>query len=132
MQENNQEIKPLITSTKGCVGCFGVFFGICLILGVLISFSNNNKISSYKEMEINKTQFGEDWPFSVNKGILSCEGQGIVTFIANKKIYAVNGLADAARYKNIDEIWLNGKDSYQPKIGLGPIINEGLKLCDNK
>lgn len=82
--------------------------------------------------KISKIDFGENWPFSVEKGILKCEQPGIVTFKVNNIEYAVNGLADTKGYTDIRPIWLDSPNLYQPKINIAPIINAGLELCGEK
>ena len=85
---------------------------------------------------ISEATFKERWPFSVNKGVLQCKefvlpsGRKLqlVLFYANDKIYGVNGTA-STRFESIDGIWLDNPDIPGTKISVGPIIQEGLKLC---
>ena len=89
------------------------------------------------QKSISKSSFNSKWPFTINQGILECRelilptGRKIpmVLFHANGKIYGVNGTA-AARYQSIDEIWLDNPNIRGTKINVGPIIDEGLKLCN--
>ena len=79
------------------------------------------------EKKIYKTDYGADWPFSVEGGVLKCDRSAIL-FLANGKKYAVNGTAKnwakSEGYDNeIEEIWLPGTD-------IGRIIRDGLKLCE--
>src|SRR5919205_2500571 len=64
---------------------------------------------SPNEAKINKQEFGKDWPFTVDEGILACKGSGgasEVIFMANGATYAVNGVAKATKkYRPIDEVW---------------------------
>lgn len=92
---------------------------------------------------ISATEFGTQWPFSVASGELECVEPGAVTFAANGKVYAVNGLAMSnSRNAEIREIWKDdtesqhaqymikqGRSDLVPKISLGPIIDRGTKLC---
>lgn len=129
---NNIPTDEQIKSNRSCLGCMGIIFLFIVIFSVF-SVLNNEKSNDigFKSKKIYQSQFGDDWPFSVPEGMLECDGS-TVTFIANKKIYAVNGLADAAGYEDIEEIWLDSKTPYQRKMDIGPIINEGLKLCGIK
>ena len=59
--------------------------------------------------EITRTQYGIEWPFTVERGRLRCDPGSHVVFLANDKTYAVNGSAKGAAarngYENVDEIW---------------------------
>lgn len=94
-------------------------------------------------VEISANEFGKKWPFTVASGKLMCADPGAVTFAANGKVYAVNGLAKSNR-KNaeIREIWKDdsesahaqymlkqGRPDLVPKISIAPIIDRGLILC---
>jgi hypothetical protein len=78
--------------------------------------------------EVSRGDFGEDWPLTVDSGVLACQGAGAVTFTAlDGTTYAVNGLAQSATpYPEIDPIWA---DSGKPKVDIGPLIDRGLDLC---
>lgn len=112
------------------------FVGLVALFGTaLFSFSGQKIIS--------KEQFGDKWPFTVERGILQCKEGKVILFHANGKVYSVNGKADGLAksrgYHDIREIWKNNPeyskffapdDPEHPKINIGPIIEEGLKLCD--
>jgi Protein of unknown function (DUF2511) len=80
-------------------------------------------------------EFGDKWPLTVSSGYLRCGGASYappkaITFTVDGGLtYGVNGAA-ASVYPEIDPIW---KDSptpdYGPKIGIGPLIEAGLELC---
>ena len=106
-----------------------------------------NKLEFYKKqlvdlrkqppLLITQTELGEQWPFTVSQGILECIPPGIVTFHANDKIYAVNGLASSRGYAKIDEIWQEDpakQGKWQvgliTKMDLTNIIKKGLDLCN--
>ena len=61
------------------------------------------------QREVTKQQFGEEWPLSVERGILVCEPIRAVVLMANGHSFAVNGTAKSGRYESIDSIW-----RYQP------------------
>ncbi len=96
-------------------------------------FSNCN--SKLKEKEINKDQFGERWPFTVDRGILRCEHGMYVTFENNGLIYGVNGAASSfyksdLNFHDIVSICQDDIELGKPfKKDIQPIINAGLKLC---
>ena len=97
---------------------------------------------------ISRSEYLEKWPFTVEDGLLKCEAQGIVTFVTNGVEYAVNGLATASGFADIDPIWeynekLNQRmadsagislEQYMQeqtvlRINIGTVLDDGLKLC---
>ena len=88
---------------------------------------------SPSEVKITKQEFGEAWAFTVDEGILSCKGSygiGEVLFMANGKIYAVNGTAKGTKkYLPIDDIWAADPKIAGAKKNIGAFIEKGLKLC---
>ena len=103
---------------------------------------------SMTENMIYKADYGENWPFTVDKGILKCVSQGVV-FIANGKTYAVNGTALNFKteygYSEMDEVWAydtimmkqliaagfskEEAEKHKIRISVDKIIKDGLKLC---
>jgi hypothetical protein len=81
---------------------------------------------------VSRTDFGEEWPLTVDSGVLSCEGAGSVYFTSRDgKRYAVNGTAmTAGDAEQIDPIWEEDPRGLSPKKNIGPLIDEGLKLCE--
>jgi hypothetical protein len=114
---------------------------ISVITAVLFMLSS--PVHAGRTETISADEYGKQWPFTVSRGQLACSGSGAVTFTANGKTYAVNGLAKSdRRNSNIEEIWKSDSDSelakymlnknrpdLVPKISIGPIIDSGLKLC---
>ncbi len=84
-------------------------------------------------MLITASQFGEDWPFTVDQGTLSCTGQdgvGDVLFTVDTVTYAVNGLAQqSGRYADLRAIWADHPSRPGLKKNIQPIIKHGLALC---
>lgn len=112
--------------------------------------SNNSKSiekgASKNSKVIYEKDYGEHWPFTVDKGLLKCE-MSAVFFIVEGKTYTINGIANGyigkKGYYDVRDIWLddtiainnlvaNGvpKDMAKSKISIAPIINDGLKLCN--
>lgn len=84
--------------------------------------------ASAGSIEVSQSDFGSDWPLTVDSGTLACGGAGEVTFTANGTTYAVNGLAKAATvFPDIDPIWAKGEGA--PRKDIGPLIQRGLELC---
>jgi Protein of unknown function (DUF2511) len=86
-----------------------------------------------KSERVSRADFGDEWPLTVDSGVLSCESGGFVYFTADADgtRYAVNGFAmtkgDAPR---IDAIWANDPTGVGPRQNIGPLIDRGLALCD--
>lgn len=80
---------------------------------------------------LRQADFGGRWPLSVAQGIVECRDGSAILFHAGGKVYPVNGVAKSwyGDLPKIEEIWLD--DSTMPglKIGIGPILDAGLKLC---
>jgi hypothetical protein len=80
---------------------------------------------------ITRDEFGDDWPFTVEGGVLRCEGEGgvgAVIFEAEETEYGVNGVAKSQGYADIEPIWAD-EPSTGAKKNIGPIIDRGLELC---
>ena len=104
-----------------------IFAVSVFLLAVLITSCSNHSKS------LSKDEFGDEWPFSVEKGSVECLDGHVVVFKANGDTYALN---DAARlsgdYKNIRDI-LRPDANYPGRkimMDLSLIEFEGLKLCD--
>jgi hypothetical protein len=84
--------------------------------------------------EITKAEYGDRWPFTVEKGILRCE-DGMVVFESDGNEYGVNGLAQNQFKKDIGTI-LQDDDQYgqinghSVKKSVEPIIKDGRNLCE--
>jgi len=88
-----------------------------------------NPLPSYQK-KISKTEFGENWAFAVDEGILECRNKEVV-FIADGKTYAVNGTAkQSKRYIPIEEIWADDPNIKGIKKNIGFTIEKGLELCN--
>jgi hypothetical protein len=85
------------------------------------------------EGKITREEYGAKWAFSVDEGVLACDGKngiGAVTLASGGKIYAVNGVAkQKGLYQPLELIWLDDPKIKGAKINLGDVIERGLKLC---
>jgi hypothetical protein len=83
--------------------------------------------------KISKQEMGAEYPFTVDKGILGCEGKrgvGLVTFTANGKTYAVNKVdTGPKKYPLKDAIWADDPSNPGSKIVITPVIQRGMQLC---
>lgn len=78
---------------------------------------------------ISKQEMGEDYPFTVSEGELTCRNKTVL-FTADGETYAVNSTARSSRrYKPIDEIWAEDPNDEGAKIDLDKVIEMGLELC---
>ena len=84
------------------------------------------------DKNITKAEYGKDWPFTVDRGILKCV-DGSVVFVANGKTYGVNGVSKSHGYADLEEIWAIDSSLTDAnttiRIGIGPILEAGVKLC---
>lgn len=113
---------------------------------VSLAFTVN---ASALEQKITADDFGEEWPFTVEEGILSCANDA-VTFRVDRTTYAVNGTATmTGKYKEIEQIWAVDQAMYESlaealkitvdevvksspsvyRLNISPIIDAGLALC---
>ncbi len=83
--------------------------------------------------KITKQELGAEWAFTVDEGVLACDGKkgvGAVTFTTGGKTYALNGAAKQTnKYDLVDSIWAEDTSIKGAKKDIGTIIQRGLKLC---
>ena len=116
-------------------------FFITFVTAVLIIACTNNvsneTLSSVNEKIISKRDYGKEWPFTVDQGILKCDNNAVI-FISNGRTYGVNGTAKSRGrnqgYSDIEDIWafdplFSDGGNNEVRINIGPIISDGLKLC---
>jgi hypothetical protein len=90
--------------------------------------SRRDQLSPSKSERVTRAQFGDEWPFTVDGGVLRRYPIGGVTFKANGTEYAVNGLAKGQGFKDVKEIWADDPETGLRK-NIGPIIDRGLELA---
>lgn len=84
---------------------------------------------------ISADDFGAAWPFTVEEMHLSCmNGNAVVVADAETGVmYALNGVArnNASRLalEPLDKVWRADPANQGAKVDLGPVIEQGLKLC---
>ena len=81
---------------------------------------------------VTREEFGAEWPFTVDEGIVRCETNGLDAAIVNLAgvDYALNGVAQTQGYAalNLDsDVWLD--TDFGTKVSIGPIIRRALDLC---
>lgn len=81
---------------------------------------------------VSRATMGDDWPLSIEEGILTCTEQREVILIAQSDTYAVNGIArtvmEERRWKDINDVTLPGAVEGLTK-DIGPLLDVGLALC---
>ena len=80
-------------------------------------------------VEITAEQFGDSWPFTVERGQLSCAGASAIVFTADGTEYAVNEAAREAGYAALDPVWRSSPIIPALKVSVAPVIERGLDLC---
>lgn len=91
-----------------------------------------------QEEEVTESDFGDRWPLTVSRGILKCEkledselNVQAVTFEAEGKVYAVNGIAKGRKAgEDIDPIWAENPSIPGTKKDISPLIDRGRSLCN--
>jgi hypothetical protein len=88
---------------------------------------------SSSEKRVSDSDFGDEWPFTVDNGTVECLGDPyVIIFRSNGRTYALNDAARATeQYEDISVI-VRTDDNYpggQVKMDLSIIEFEGLKLC---
>lgn len=87
---------------------------------------------------VSRSDFGDDWPFTVETGLLRCEeipdtDVAAVIFGTDEAIYALNGTALARAeqrgWEPLDAIWADSSAIPGTKKNIGPVIDLGLSLC---
>jgi hypothetical protein len=87
---------------------------------------------------VERSEFGDPWPLTVEAGDLSCEPPGAVFFTVGGVRYSVNGLAKARRFnaRDIEPIWARDEELIRTTKGtadfrksIGPLIERGRELC---
>ena len=76
---------------------------------------------------ITRAGYGDEWPLTVDSGVLSCQQGTAVVFTApDGTAYGVNGMA--ADYEEIEPIWAADPTGVAPKKNIGPLIDDGLDI----
>jgi hypothetical protein len=109
-----------------------------MLLGIAvlaIGCAGRDKVNSRSDaagVGVTRQQYGDDWPFTVERGDLWCRSPGKnVVFVVNNVVYALNDEARAAkRWRDIDgPMWRDNPKMPGTKVSLSPLINRGLMFC---
>ena len=84
---------------------------------------------------VSEDEYGSAWPYVFPFGLLECKDYSDVVIIADHKVYAVNGSAKGAKYRNgarrYEDDWKVRKP-LSKSTRMGPprgFIDKGLALC---
>ena len=79
--------------------------------------------------EIHRSDYGNDWPFTVFSGTLHCDGYAVWSE-ANGNKYALNGTAQThlEGALPLERMWRSRSNG--AKVNIRPMIREGLRLCE--
>jgi hypothetical protein len=81
---------------------------------------------------VSADQYGVEWPLTVSEGTLRCESPRSVVFRdVDGNDWAVNGMASTHGYDEIDPIWEDNPEAGGPKMNIGPLLDDGLALCND-
>ncbi len=81
------------------------------------------------QLLITQQDYGDNYPFTKEKGILSCK-LGEVVFTVDGVPYAVNGTAQRTKENQpLENIWADNPAIPGTKKNVGGIISQGLALC---
>lgn len=80
-----------------------------------------------KKKPINKKDFGDQWPLTVDHGHLSCEKGIAAIFWSEGVAYQLNGQATVMGYEPIDPLWADNKVTGFKK-DIGPLIKAALDI----
>ncbi|PHR93480.1 MAG: hypothetical protein COA78_32785 [Blastopirellula sp.] len=102
-------------------------FAIAVLAGIIAWF-----VFGGSGREVTAEEFGDQWPFTVDRGVVDCVKEMAYTFEADGKVYALNGFASA---------WLGAADTkaiarLNPKypdldlyIGIGAVQSAAKAEC---
>jgi uncharacterized protein DUF2511 len=82
------------------------------------------------QRQVTRAEFGNDWPLTVESGLLACEGSDSITFETGGKTYAVVDHGIAPFGEPIDPIWADDPTGgASMKKDLEPLMSAGFPLC---
>jgi hypothetical protein len=79
---------------------------------------------------VSETQFGKDWPLTVNEGLIRCDGGGVL-IDAGGGIYGLTGFSNTLGYTNIkDSGLLKRTDDGWGMIPISKLVSYAVDLCN--
>lgn len=103
------------------------------VLAVLLIVSGCGGGGAGNAREVSRQDLGSDWPLTVDRGTLKCEGSrgvGQATITVNGTTYYVNGLAKQTnKYRPLEEIWAPNPSIPGARMDAGKLTELALALC---
>ncbi len=93
--------------------------------------------SERNSREVSRSEFGERWPFTVDRGVVRCDNNAI-TFATDGNVYAVNGVAKSRGIAAIEPIWraTHVRMNYEPLTRIAvaerKAVYRGIIDCEDK
>ena len=87
---------------------------------------------------VKEEDYGDRWPLTVPEVELFCKGPYAVYVKLGDNRYGVNGIGStyvennySSTSRDIEDIWRPNPQIPGSRINIGPLIDDGLKLCDS-
>jgi hypothetical protein len=84
-------------------------------------------------VEVTRQQYGEAWPFTVERGVVDCDARGAALFQTRSPdvtgTWALTGFAQSRGYPPVDRFWRDNPRIPGTKVPLTPITNLALQQC---
>lgn len=99
---------------------------VILALASVLSACGKNGV------EVTESQFGNEWPLTVDSGFISCLNEGgtkLALFEHNGQTYQLNGAAQSRGYMSVNSIWKDNPNIPGAKMSIAPLINSALNEC---
>ena len=122
---------PVVVS--GC--SLPAVLGAIAVLAIGCGANRANSISDAAGVSVSRQEYGDEWPFTVERGELWCVSPGRnVLFVADGVNYAVNDRARASkRWVDIEgRIWREDPKIPGTRVSLSNLIQRGLTFCDRQ
>lgn len=105
------------------------------VLSLVAGFTLSSISLAASPILISAEQHGEAWPFTLDEVHLACWDRNAVVVMdpESGQAYALNGSASGRAaelgLEPLEQIWRETGDEWGTRVNVGPIIQEGLKLC---
>lgn len=120
-----EDIDRFTRTAFAWLGVFFAFLGAILLLSLFVDRPERSRGGAGEALATAR-QFGTDWPFTVDMGLLRCERLGpahAVTFRVRGAVYGVNGSARTLGYADSAPI-------LKTEYDLTEVIDRGRALCE--
>ncbi|SEM67324.1 DUF2511 domain-containing protein [Halomonas caseinilytica] len=91
--------------------------------------SQDSQSGSMPGVMVTASEYGNDWPFTVDSGRVDCKPVDAAVFTHDGTAYQLNGAASQRGYPAIDPLWRENPDIPGTKVSLGKMIDVALSQC---